>query len=272
MWSIHKLNAKGKRTNEGYPDVPSSQDALQNLQTTFDEQWGFTAEDLERFPALRKRNFWCIQRHQARALHYDLRMQLDGATYSWAIPRGLLGMSKDGEVNRLAVETTLHPISYTTHEGADGRLLPSGERGGTLLWDIGTYTISYPWTGEGSDSDNERERRKKKRRSMIGIESAIHESNSDDPNGRHEEDKFRQAMRRKVRMGKSRSIHFTLSGGYKMTNHHYILVLSGGNTWAPTYSDGYPWGPGGEEGEEFGRSVKSLRRAKDGPEDLEHRA
>jgi hypothetical protein len=67
-------------------------------------------------------------------------MQLDGSTVSWAIPRGLLGvyaqyvngwwwdklirstvgMSKKAEKNRLAVETTLHPISYTVHEGEAG--------------------------------------------------------------------------------------------------------------------------------------------------------
>ena len=58
-------------------------------------------------------------------------MQLDGSTVSWAIPKGLLGMSdtrpgghtyaigisKRGESSRLAVETTLHPISYTVFEG-----------------------------------------------------------------------------------------------------------------------------------------------------------
>lgn len=73
------------------------------------------------------------------ALHYDLRIQLDGLTVSWAIPKGLLGeslcvlpvdfmkesglgtdnagISKRGESSRLAVETTLHPISYTVFEG-----------------------------------------------------------------------------------------------------------------------------------------------------------
>lgn len=64
------------------------------------EKDGFSAEDIERFPALRKRNFFCIQRHQARALHYDLRLQLDGVTFSWAIPKGLIGPSRTVDVVR----------------------------------------------------------------------------------------------------------------------------------------------------------------------------
>jgi hypothetical protein len=52
---------------------------------------GFSRENIERFPALRRRNFFCIQRHEARALHYDLRLQLDGGTFSWAVPKGLIG-------------------------------------------------------------------------------------------------------------------------------------------------------------------------------------
>ena len=63
-------------------------------------------------------------------------MQLDGSTVSWAIPKGLLGISKKGESSRLAVETTLHPISYTVFEGP---YLMSPSRGRT---DIQAATVA----------------------------------------------------------------------------------------------------------------------------------
>lgn len=103
MFTLQKLDkvAQARRAFEGSSNLPL----------------GFSNDVIEKFPALKKRNFFCMQRHQARALHYDLRLQLDGGTFSWAIPKGLIGMSKDGESSRMAVETTVHPISYTTHEG-----------------------------------------------------------------------------------------------------------------------------------------------------------
>lgn len=45
-------------------------------------------------------------------------MQVDGGTFSWAIPKGLIGLNKVDETAHIAVETTIHPISYTTYEGA----------------------------------------------------------------------------------------------------------------------------------------------------------
>lgn len=190
----------GKQRSTRLLGSPSTHEDHGNA--TAEGPWEFTAEDLERFPALRKRNFWCIQRHQARALHYDLRMQLDGATVSWAIPRGLLGMSKSGEAHRLAVQTTLHPISYTTFEGSDGRILPSGRRCGTMLWDVGTYTIDTPYL---DTSDSEEERSRKRRRVST--------------DGGEQEARFRQALFHIKGKSRVHSVHFTLQGGRKMTKH-----------------------------------------------------
>ncbi|RXK42052.1 DNA ligase D, 3'-phosphoesterase domain-containing protein [Tremella mesenterica] len=285
MWVLHQVKQRKRisqtssssqtspqkgRTPE-HVNQPGSSDTPETLanpnpnwgetQSLKETPWDFSEEDLGRFPALRKRNFWCIQRHQARALHYDLRMQLDGSTVSWAIPKGLLGISKNGESNRLAVETTLHPISYTVFEGSDGRMLPSGHRGGTLLWDIGYYEIGY-----ADDIDSEDELPRKRRR--------VEDRESEDPLGKYEENKFREAYNKPGNSRKAKSIHFTLKGGKKMTNHSYILIhqpdsrlgssyKAGGKekkTWfvrLPRGVEGYPWGEGGEEGKEFGRSVKS---------------
>ncbi len=77
-----------------------------------------------------------IHRHEARNLHYDLRLEVDGVLRSWAVPKGFSYMPAD---KRLAVQTEDHPLEYEHFHGR----IPRGEYGGGTMgiWDRGRYRL-----------------------------------------------------------------------------------------------------------------------------------
>jgi bifunctional non-homologous end joining protein LigD len=101
--------------------------------------FSITAEPAATVPrrsAQGSRRRFVIQKHAASHLHYDFRLEINGALKSWAVPKGV---PTEPGLRRLASATEDHPLQYLDFEG----VIPEGQYGGgtVMVWDIGSYEI-----------------------------------------------------------------------------------------------------------------------------------
>ena len=134
--SLYRSKRDAARTPEPVPPAGAPRDAGSAPRNRSGSRSGNADADSDAEGERRGGPVFVIQRHEARRLHFDFRLEHDGVLVSWALPKGV---PTDPAVNHLAVPTEDHPMSYRHFEG----VIPKGEygAGNVEIWDAGTYEL-----------------------------------------------------------------------------------------------------------------------------------
>src|SRR5437867_6637730 len=128
----HSAPAARAPRNADCPSLPMSTEPLHRYWERRD--FRATPEPKGRTAKQRGALHFVVQKHHARRLHYDFRLELDGTLKSWAVPKG---PSLDPADKRMAVHVEDHPLDYAGFEGT----IPSGQYGAgeVIVWDRGEW-------------------------------------------------------------------------------------------------------------------------------------
>lgn len=145
--SLHQA-PKGLKFSRGDPGVgrKPQRSAMGLKDYKSKRKFGRTPEPTPGLRRKGKKLIFVIHKHAARALHYDLRLELEGVLKSWAVPKG---PTMDPSLKRLAMMVEDHPLDYGDFEG----VIPKGNygAGSVIIWDRGFY--HHPSTRERKESE-----------------------------------------------------------------------------------------------------------------------
>jgi len=127
-------------------DYRKKRDFQRTPEPAGEPQRGQEREPAQVSPQAGEEPTFCVQKHRARRLHYDFRLEVNGVLKSWAVPKG---PSLDPADKRLAVMTEDHPLEYG---GFEGTIPPDNYGAGTvLLWDQGAWEHLGPTSDPAAD-------------------------------------------------------------------------------------------------------------------------
>jgi bifunctional non-homologous end joining protein LigD len=130
-----------------FPDLPMAVDEYRRKRHVERTAEPFGGPKASEGTGPQRAGMFVVQKHLARRLHYDFRLEMEGVLRSWAVPRG---PSLNPAERRLAVTVEDHPLEYADFEG----VIPPGNygAGSVIVWDRGRYSVIDPPDTDAADA------------------------------------------------------------------------------------------------------------------------